>query len=206
LRAGDRSTACRGAHGLPLIGGGDWNDGMNRVGEAGKGESVWLAFFVCEVLTRFAEVARLQDDETFAQTLRDEVAKLRRALEQPRLGRRLVSPRLLRRRHAAGFHRQRRVPDRLDRAELVGALRHGRRERQQQAMDSLDRHLVRRDARLVQLLDPPFDKSPLDPGYIKGYVPGVRENGGQYTHAAIWATMAFAGQRRQRAGVGTAAT
>jgi cellobiose phosphorylase len=65
-------------------------------------------------------------------------------------------------------------------------------ERRQQAMDSLDQHLVRRDAGLVQLLDPPFDKSPMDPGYIKGYVPGVRENGGQYTHAAIWATMAFA--------------
>ncbi len=182
----------RGIHGLPLIGSGDWNDGMNRVGEAGRGESVWLGFFACGVLTRFAEVARQRDDPTFAHRCDDEVASLRQALDQ----------------HGwdGAWYRRAWYDDgtplgstasdecRIDSiaqswSVLSGA---GDPARQRQAMDSLDQHLVRRDADLVQLLDPPFDKSPRDPGYIKGYLPGVRENGGQYTHAAIWATMAFA--------------
>ncbi|TAL83658.1 MAG: cyclic beta 1-2 glucan synthetase [Rhodanobacter sp.] len=182
----------RGVHGLPLIGSGDWNDGMNRVGEAGRGESVWLGFFACEVLTRFADVARRRNDPAFAHRCDDEVASLRQALDQ----------------HGwdGAWYRRAWYDDgsplgstasdecRIDSiaqswSVLSGA---GAPARQQQAMDSLDQHLVRRDAGLVQLLDPPFDKSPRDPGYIKGYLPGVRENGGQYTHAAIWATMAFA--------------
>ncbi len=182
----------RGVHDLPLIGGGDWNDGMNRVGEAGRGESVWLGFFSCEVLQRFAEVARLHDDEAFATRCDEEVAKLRSALEQ----------------HAwdGAWYRRAWFDDgtplgsagndecRIDSIAQSWSVLSGiaSPERRQQAMDSLDQHLVRRDAGLVQLLDPPFDKSPMDPGYIKGYVPGVRENGGQYTHAAVWATMAFA--------------
>ncbi|MGH8157688.1 MAG: GH36-type glycosyl hydrolase domain-containing protein [Rhodanobacter sp.] len=182
----------RGEHGLPLIGGGDWNDGMNRVGEHGRGESVWLGFFSCEVLTRFAEVARLHDDDAFALRCEDEVAKLRSALEQ----------------HGwdGAWYRRAYFDDgtplgshdndecRIDSIAQSWSVLSGMAspERRQQAMDSLDQHLVRREAGLVQLLDPPFDKSALDPGYIKGYVPGVRENGGQYTHAAIWATMAFA--------------
>jgi cyclic beta-1,2-glucan synthetase len=182
----------RGAHGLPLIGAGDWNDGMNRVGEQGRGESVWLGFFSCEVLARFAEVARLHDDEAFALRCESEVALLRVALEQ----------------HGwdGAWYRRAYFDDgkplgssgndecRIDSIAQSWSVLSGiaMPERQLQAMNSLDRHLVRREAGLVQLLDPPFDKSPLDPGYIKGYVPGVRENGGQYTHAAIWATMAFA--------------
>ncbi|HWU76682.1 MAG TPA: glucoamylase family protein [Rhodanobacter sp.] len=182
----------RGVHGLPLIGSGDWNDGMNRVGEAGRGESVWLGFFACEVLQRFAEVARLHDDDAFAQHCQAEVEKLRIALEQ----------------HAwdGAWYRRAWFDDgtplgadgnqecRIDSIAQSWSVLSGMAPpaRRQQAMDSLDQHLVRRDAGLVQLLDPPFDKSPMDPGYIKGYVPGVRENGGQYTHAAIWATMAFA--------------
>jgi len=144
------------------------------------------------VMTRFAEVARLHADEAFALRCEDEVAKLRNALEQ----------------HAwdGAWYRRAYFDDgtplgssgndecRIDSiAQSWSVLSHsGSPERQLQAMTALDQHLVRRDAGLVQLLDPPFDKSPLDPGYIKGYVPGVRENGGQYTHAAIWATMAFA--------------
>ncbi len=192
VRAIEHSFAQRGAHGLPLIGGGDWNDGMNRVGEQGRGESVWLGFFSGEVLTRFAEVARLHGDEAFAQRCEGEVAKLRTALEQ----------------HGwdGAWYRRAYFDDgtplgsrsndecRIDSIaqswSVLSGL--GSPERQRQAMDALDTHLVRRDAGLVQLLAPPFDKSALDPGYIKGYVPGVRENGGQYTHAAIWATMAFA--------------
>jgi cyclic beta-1,2-glucan synthetase len=182
----------RGVHGLPLIGSGDWNDGMNRVGEHGRGESVWLGFFSCEVLTRFAEVARLHADEAFAQRCEGEVATLRTALE-------------LHGWDGAWYRRayfddgtplgaSGNVECRIDSIAQSWSVLSGAASpaRQQQAMTALDQYLVRRDAGLVQLLDPPFDRSPLDPGYIKGYVPGVRENGGQYTHAAIWATMAFA--------------
>jgi cyclic beta-1,2-glucan synthetase len=182
----------RGAHGLPLIGGGDWNDGMNRVGAHGRGESVWLGFFSCEVLTRFAEVARLHGDDAFAQRCASEVDKLRAALDQHGWD-------------GAWFRRAyfddgtplgsaSNVECRIDSIAQSWSVLSGAATpaRQQQAMNALDQHLVRRDAGLVQLLQPPFDKSPLNPGYIKGYVPGVRENGGQYTHAAIWATMAFA--------------
>ena len=182
----------RGVHGLPLIGAGDWNDGMNRVGEAGRGESVWLGFFACEVYSRFAEVARLQHDEAFALRCEGEVSQLHVALEQ----------------HGwdGAWYRRAYFDDgtplgsrsndecRIDSIAQSWSVLSGvaSPERRLQAMNSLDQHLVRRDAGLVQLLKPPFDKSALDPGYIKGYVPGVRENGGQYTHAAIWATMAFA--------------
>ena len=191
VRAIERSMP-RGSHGLPLMGSGDWNDGMNRVGEHGKGESVWLGFFLYDVLVQFAPVARLHADEAFAERCEAEAATLRANIE----------------RHGwdGAWYRRAYFDDgtplgsatneecQIDSiaqswSVLSGA---GDAERQHQAMDSLDRHLVRRDVGLVQLLEPPFDKSALDPGYIKGYVPGVRENGGQYTHAAIWATMAFA--------------
>jgi cellobiose phosphorylase len=192
VRAIERSFGLRGERGLPLIGGGDWNDGMNRVGEGGRGESVWLGFFSCEVLQRFAELARERGDATFAQRCEQEAGKLRDALEQ----------------HAwdGAWYRRAWFDDgtplgaadnlecRIDSIAQSWSVLSGIGTplRQREAMDSLYRHLVRRDAGLVQLLDPPFDKTPMDPGYIKGYVPGVRENGGQYTHAAIWATMAFA--------------
>ncbi|HEY9513894.1 MAG TPA: glycosyl hydrolase family 65 protein, partial [Rhodanobacter sp.] len=182
----------RGTHDLPLIGSGDWNDGMNRVGEHGRGESVWLGFFACEVLARFAEVAQLHDDAAFAQRCLAEVAKLRSALELHGWDGAWYRRAYFDDGTPLGSHRN---PEcRIDSIAQSWSVLSGAAPlaRQQQAMDSLDRHLVRRDAGLVQLLDPPFDKSTLDPGYIKGYVPGVRENGGQYTHAAIWATMAFA--------------
>lgn len=181
-----------GERGLPLMGSGDWNDGMNRVGERGRGESVWLGFFLHDVLTRFAGIARLRNDEAFAVRCEQEAANLRENLQ----------------RHAwdGAWYRRAWFDDgtplgssdneecRIDSvaqswAVLSGA---GDKARQRVAMASLDHHLVHREAGLVQLLQPPFDSSGMDPGYIKGYVPGVRENGGQYTHAAIWATMAFA--------------
>ncbi|MEO5813315.1 MAG: glucoamylase family protein, partial [Rhodanobacter sp.] len=182
----------RGAHGLPLIGSGDWNDGMNRVGENGRGESVWLGFFSCEVLTRFAEVARLHHDEAFAQRCLAEVAKLHAALELHGWDGAWYRRAYFDDGTPLGSHTN--LECRIDSIAQSWSVLSAAAPpaRQRQAMASLDAHLVRRDAGLVQLLDPPFDKSPLDPGYIKGYVPGVRENGGQYTHAAIWATMAFA--------------
>ena len=187
-----------GAHGLPLIGSGDWNDGMDRVGMHGQGESIWLGFFLYDVLMQFTEVARLRGDGAFVERCQQEAAQVRQNLEQ----------------HGwdGDWYRRAYFDDgtplgSASNAEcqidsiaqswsvLSGA---GDRERARLAMEALDARLVRRDQGLIQLLDPPFDTSDLNPGYIKGYVPGVRENGGQYTHAAIWAAMAFAalGDRR----------
>jgi cellobiose phosphorylase len=181
-----------GEHGLPLIGSGDWNDGMNIVGEHGKGESVWLGFFLYEVLMQFGRVARIHGDMSFAERCQAEADQVHRNIEQ----------------HGwdGEWYRRAYFDDgsplgsasnaecRIDSiaqswAVLSGA---GDAKRSRMAMEAVDKHLVRRDHALIQLLDPPFDKSTLNPGYIKGYVPGVRENGGQYTHGAIWAAMAFA--------------
>ncbi len=191
VRAIEHSLS-RGMHGLPLIGSGDWNDGMNRVGEQGLGESIWLGFFSCEVFTRFAEVARLHDDKPFAQRCLEEVRQLQAALELHGWDGEWYRRAYFDDGTPLGSHTN--TECRIDSIAQSWSVLSGAApvERQQLAMTALDAHLVRRDAGLVQLLDPPFDKSPLDPGYIKGYVPGVRENGGQYTHAAIWATMAFA--------------
>ena len=191
VRAIEHSLA-RGAHGLPLMGHGDWNDGMNRVGEGGKGESIWLGFFGYDVLRRFAITALLHGDAEFAKRCEEQADALRLSLDA----------------HAwdGDWYRRAYFDDgkplgsasndecRIDSiaqswSVLSGAAPEGRRRT---AMDSLERHLLRRDIGLVQLLTPPFDRGVLDPGYIKGYVPGVRENGGQYTHAAVWASMAFA--------------
>ena len=181
-----------GEHGLPLMGSGDWNDGMNLVGIRGKGESVWLGFFLHKVLTSFAELADHREDRNFAERCRREAQDLRRNLAK----------------HAwdgAWYCRAW-----FDDGSLLGTWSNaecsidsiaqswsvlsggGDIARSRMAMDALDKRLVRRDSGLIQLLDPPFDRSELNPGYIKGYVPGVRENGGQYTHAAVWAAMAFA--------------
>ena len=181
-----------GVHGLPLIGSGDWNDGMDRVGREGRGESVWLGFFLYEVLRRFGALARLHDDAAFAELCTTEGERLRGSLE----------------RHGwdGAWYRRAYFDDgtalgsaagsecRIDSISqswsvISGA---GDSERVRLAMAAVDELLVRREHALIQLLDPPFDRSDLDPGYIKGYVPGVRENGGQYTHGAIWAAMAFA--------------
>ena len=188
-----------GAHGLPLIGSGDWNDGMDRVGVQGQGESVWLGFFLHDVLMRFAEVARRRGDLPFVERCEGEAAHLRQNIERQGWD--------------GGWYRRAYFDDgtplgsasdpecQIDSiaqswSVLSGA---GDSERARSAMEALDARLVRRDQGLIQLLDPPFDTSDLNPGYIKGYVPGVRENGGQYTHAAIWAAMAFAalGDRRR---------
>jgi cyclic beta-1,2-glucan synthetase len=181
-----------GVHGLPLIGSGDWNDGMNVVGEHGKGESVWLAFFLYEVLMRFTDIARLHSDLPFVERCQREAAQLRRNIEQN------------------GWDGEWYLRAYFDDGSPLGSASNpecqidsiaqswsvlssaGDTERSRMAMEAVDKRLVHRDHALVQLLDPPFDKSNLNPGYIKGYVPGVRENGGQYTHGAIWTAMAFA--------------
>jgi cyclic beta-1,2-glucan synthetase len=181
-----------GERGLPLMGSGDWNDGMNLVGQHGKGESVWLGFFLFEVLMRFTDVALRAGDASFAERCLKEAAKVRENIE-----RNGWDGEWYRRAYfddgsplgSAGNDECRIDSIAQSWSVLSGA---GEPGRSRMAMDAVDRRLVRRDPALIQLLDPPFDKSDLNPGYIKGYVPGVRENGGQYTHAAIWAAMAFA--------------
>jgi cyclic beta-1,2-glucan glucanotransferase len=181
-----------GSHGLPLIGGGDWNDGMNRVGIEGRGESVWLAWFLATALRPFADVAEARGDDTSASDFRAHARAYAAAIEA----------------HGwdGAWYRRAYFDDgtplgsttsaecRIDSiaqswSVISGA---GDSNRQGIAMRSLEEHLVLDDARLVKLLTPPFDTSPQDPGYIKGYVPGVRENGAQYTHAALWAVLATA--------------
>jgi cyclic beta-1,2-glucan synthetase len=192
VRSITRAVQRVGVHGLPLMGSGDWNDGMNVVGEHGRGESVWLAFFLHTVLRQFEDVARLHSDPTFAERCSHEAEQLRGNVED----------------HGwdGAWYRRAYFDDgtplgsesnaecQIDSipqswSVLSGA---GDVERSRAAMDAVDERLVSREDRLVRLLAPPFDTSDLNPGYIRGYVPGVRENGGQYTHAAVWAAMAFA--------------
>ncbi len=181
-----------GEHGLPLIGSGDWNDGMNMVGHEGKGESVWLAFFMCDVLTRFSEIAQIHGDLNFSKKCDGEVDKLRQNIEKHAWdgewylrayfddGTPLGSSESL----------ECQIDSIAQSWSVLSGVGDG--EHSRKAMEAVDKHLVRRGDALIQLFNPPFDKSNLNPGYIKGYVPGVRENGGQYTHGAVWTAMAFA--------------
>jgi cyclic beta-1,2-glucan synthetase len=181
-----------GEHGLPLMGSGDWNDGMNLVGIDGKGESVWLGFFLYDVLVSFGALASTRGDIAFADRCTAEAARLRTNLDQ----------------HAwdgawyrrAWFDDGTPLGSKINPECSIDSIAQswsvlsaaGEPGRARQAMDALDQHLVDREHGVIRLLDPPFDQSSMNPGYIKGYVPGVRENGGQYTHAAVWAAMAFA--------------
>ncbi|WP_409522998.1 GH36-type glycosyl hydrolase domain-containing protein [Nitrincola sp. MINF-07-Sa-05] len=183
-----------GAHQLPLMGCGDWNDGMNLVGKDGKGESVWLAWFLVENLELFAGIAGERKDQEFAELCNTQATQLRDNIEAQAWD--------------GAWYRRAYFDDgtplgsssndecQIDSISQSWAVisKGGDTERARQAMMAVDQRLVQRDQQIIQLLDPPFDKSDLEPGYIKGYIPGVRENGGQYTHAAIWATMAFAMQ------------
>ncbi|MDO8176984.1 MAG: glucoamylase family protein [Undibacterium sp.] len=181
-----------GVHGLSLIGSCDWNDGMDKVGQHGKGESVWLSFFLYEVLMRFAEVATIKDDRAFSERCHREATQLQQNIESN-----AWDGKWYRRAYfddGTPLGSAQNVECQIDSISqswsvLSGA---GDTNRSAMAMQAVDRRLVRRDDAIIQLLDPPFDKSDQNPGYIRGYVPGVRENGGQYTHAAIWTAMAFA--------------
>ncbi len=191
VRAINRSLAL-GEHGLPLIGTGDWNDGMNRIGPLERGESVWLGWFLYKVLADFLPLCDRPDQSENKQIYKNHMEKLKTSIEA----------------HAwdGKWYKRAFYDDgtpvgsaendecRIDSISqtwsvLSGA---GDTDRSQRAMEKVNEHLIKKDANLVLLLTPPFDKNPKDPGYIKGYVPGVRENGGQYTHAGIWVIMAYA--------------
>jgi cyclic beta-1,2-glucan synthetase len=181
-----------GAHGLPLIGSCDWNDGMNLVGKEGRGESVWLAFFLYDVLIRFAGLARQRNDLAFADRCVAQARKVQENVEQHGWDGQWYRRAYFDSGEPLGS--QSNVECQIDSlpqswSVLSGA---GDPERARQAMQAVEERLVRSEAKLIQLLDPPFDRSVPSPGYIQGYVPGIRENGGQYTHAAIWVVMARA--------------
>jgi cyclic beta-1,2-glucan synthetase len=189
-----RRACTTGVHGLPLIGSGDWNDGMNRVGIEGKGESVWLAWFLISTLRKFALHAEKRGDTAF----RDEVLAKANAYAEA-VERSAWDGEWYRRAYFDdGSPLGSRTSDecKIDSiaqswSVISGA---GQPDRTRVAMQSLNKYLVREDARLILLLTPPFDKTTHDPGYIQGYLPGVRENGAQYTHAALWAVLATAMQ------------
>jgi len=181
-----------GRRGLPLMGAGDWNDGMDRVGHRGRGESVWMGWFLYMNLRGFVTLAEERGETGRVGAWRRRIAGLEEALE----------------RHGwdGDWYRRAYFDDgtplgssvneecRIDSIAQSWAVLSGaaRPARQLRAMQSVEQYLVRRGDALVLLFTPPFDRGELDPGYIKGYLPGVRENGGQYTHAAIWSVLAFA--------------
>ena len=190
LRAIEKG-ATTGPHGLPLIGTGDWNDGLNRVGENGQGESIWLAWFLCDVLKRFAMICEQHGDIETAQLYKSRAKEYAAAVEGSAWD--------------GAWYRRAYYDDgaplgsiqdpecQIDAiaqswAVLSGA---GDSQRNRLAMQSALERLERPQDRLMLLFTPPFDKTPRDPGYIKGYLPGTRENGGQYTHAATWTAWAF---------------
>ena len=191
-RALDRGLTT-GRNGLPLIGCGDWNDGFSRVGCQGQGESVWLGFFIDCALERMlpiCEVARRCGTRDAVHRISQEAAQSAR---YGRLGWPVVSPRLLRQR------RSRSVRRRAMSARSMRSCRRGRCFRAwrrpsgaEMAMQSAEERLVCEDPGLIRLLTPAFNKTPNDPGYIKGYLPGIRENGGQYTHGVLWFVRAMA--------------
>jgi cyclic beta-1,2-glucan synthetase len=180
-----------GDHNLPLIAGGDWNDGMNRVGAGGRGESVWLGWFSYDILNRFADFSLRMDDPDSAQLFTDQARQLQQALEKHAWD----GDWYLRAFYDDGTplgsaNSQECQIDSLSQSWSVLS-QAGQPERVERAMKSVYQRLVLADEGLILLFTQPFDKTPLDPGYIKGYPPGIRENGGQYTHAALWVIWAY---------------
>src|SRR5690606_34113871 len=187
----DQCLELTGGHGLPLIGTGDWNDGLNRVGEGGTGESVWLGWLLVRTIELFAPLATDRDANR-ARRWSAHAVSVRAALEREAWD--------------GEWYRRATFDDgtwlgskdgeecQIDSIAQSWAVLSGAADpvRAAMAMASLERHLIRHDDGLALLFSPPFDKTPLDPGYIRGYPPGLRENGGQYNHAAMWTILAFA--------------
>jgi cyclic beta-1,2-glucan synthetase len=190
-RAIEKGTT-EGPHGLPLIGSCDWNDGMNTVGDKGIGESVWLAWFLIDVLQKFSGVCEVSNQPEIAREYRDRARRLTAAVERSGW-----DGEWYRRAYfddGTPLGSSENLEARIDSlpqswAVISGA---GDPHRARQAMHSVEQYLIRDREKLVLLFTPPFDVSTPHPGYVMGYPPGVRENGGQYTHAALWVAMAFA--------------
>jgi cyclic beta-1,2-glucan synthetase len=190
VRAIDKGLTA-GTHGLPLIGGGDWNDGLNRVGRAGRGESTWLGFFLYSVLQAFAPFCDARGDRARGERYRSEASRLRSMLEFSWDGEWFLRGYYDDGTPLGSMHSAEAKIDSIAQswAVLSEAVPPSLAER---AMDAVRTRLVSRGSQSVLLLTPPFDHGDHDPGYIRAYLPGVRENGGQYTHAAVWVVMASA--------------
>jgi cyclic beta-1,2-glucan synthetase len=178
-----------GAHGLPFIGGGDWNDGLNRVGVGGRGESVWLAWFLSDLLRMFAPICRERADPGRAEHYEQEARRLKEAVEAHAW----TGEWYLRAFYDDGSPLGGPGAEECEidlNAQSWAVIAGGDPVRAGRAMQAVAEKLVDREAGLIRLLAPPFDRSEQDPGYIKGYPPGIRENGAQYSHAAVWALWA----------------
>ena len=188
----DRAMQHHGTRGLPLMAGGDWNDGMNRVGHGGKGESVWLAFFLNDILKPFADLARNRGEAAYAEICLTEARRLSASIEAHAWDGEWYTRAFFDDGSPLGSSQNSQC--RIDLLPQSWAVLSGATDpaRAQQALDAALQRLVDPEAAIIRLFDPPFADDTLDPGYIRGYLPGVRENGGQYTHAALWAVMAVA--------------
>jgi cyclic beta-1,2-glucan synthetase len=191
LRAIDYGLGRMGERGLPLMGAGDWNDGMNLVGAGGAGESVWVGWFLIAVLQPFADLAARRGDTARAERYREEAERLRGAIEAHAWDGAWYMRAFYDDGTPLGSHRNSEC--RIDSLTQSWAVisKAGDPARAREAMEAVDAYLVDRAAGLIRLFTPAFDQTAHNPGYIKGYVPGVRENGGQYTHAAIWTIWAW---------------
>ena len=188
-RAIDR--ACNfGVNGLPKIGIGDWNDGFSNIGPEGKGESVWLGFFLYDILKEFIKISIKEKDTDGIRRYSTIVKELEQNLNKNAWDGRWFKRAFADNGDAYGSmeNEECRIDSIAQSWSVISSA--GEEAKQNQAMESLENHLVDKENGIIKLLDPPFEKSKLEPGYIKAYLPGVRENGGQYTHAAIWAVIA----------------
>ena len=179
-----------GKNGLPKIGTGDWNDGLNKVGNKGEGESIWLGFFIYDILEKFIPICEQKGDIKLVEKYRQVQQELKKAL------------------NTNGWDGRWYRRAYMDNGDVLGSLENdeckidsiaqswsvisnaGDNDKKYISLESLENHLIDRENGIIKLLDPPFEKSKLEPGYIKAYLPGVRENGGQYTHSAIWLVIA----------------
>ncbi|MBO5413782.1 MAG: hypothetical protein J6A29_05820 [Clostridia bacterium] len=180
-----------GENGLPKIGSGDWNDGLNTVGNNKKGESVWLGFFLYNILDRFSKICEIKSDDTKIKEYEEVKQKLKRALNTNGWDGRWFRRAYMDNGDPIGSVGNEEC--RIDSISQSWGVISGAADNDKKyiAMESLENLLIDKENGLIKLLDPPFEQTKIEPGYIKAYLPGVRENGGQYTHAAMWAILAF---------------
>lgn len=181
-----------GAHGLPLMGAGDWNDGLNSVGVEGRGESVWLGFFICSILDKFEKICQKRGDTDRADRYRSESKKLKKHLNKEGWDGNWYLRAYYDDGTPMGSHKSKecRIDGISQSWSIISNV--ADKERGAQVMKEVENQLIDKQAGIIKLLTPPFDRTDKNPGYIKGYIPGVRENGGQYTHAACWVIKAMA--------------